>query len=230
MGQRAKIRAVVFDLDDTLVESTVDFAKFKRLVIDRMVSHGEPRDRYRPDETIVAIIARYEQSLREKGASDGTIRDRLRELDEIMDAVEMEHARETKAISGAADLLRALKRHGLRIGILTRGCEEYAKIALELGGMEALVDEIEARNSETKAKPDPEAYLKLVSRLGVDKGETVFVGDHPIDAHCARNAGVMFVAVRTGDVPDDVLESAGSAAVFQDVGHMLEWFERLLAD
>lgn len=218
----------MFDLDDTLVESTVDYAKFKRLVIDRMVSHGEQRERYRPEETIVAIIARYEASLREKGASESTIRDRLRELDDIMDAVEMERAHETKAISGAADILRALRRHGLRIGILTRGCEEYARTALKVVGIEALVDEIESRNSETKAKPDPDAYLKLVSRLGVDKDETVFVGDHPIDAQCARNAGVMFVAVRTGDVPDEVLESAGSAAVFQDVGQMIDWFEELL--
>jgi len=218
----------VFDLDDTLVESTVDYAKFKRLVIDRMVSHGERRDKYRPEETIVAIIARYEASLRDKGASERTIRERLRELDDIMDAVEMEHAHETKAISGAADLLMALRKHDLRIGILTRGCEEYARRVLKVCGIEALVDEIESRNSETKAKPDPEAYLKLVSRLGVHKDETVFVGDHPIDAQCARNAGVLFVAVRTGDVSDEVLESAGSAAVFQNVGQMVDWFERLL--
>jgi phosphoglycolate phosphatase len=228
MGRREKIRAVVFDLDDTLVESTVDFAKFKTLVIERMVSRGEPVGKYRPEETIVAILDRYERSLNETGESEKTIRERLRELDEIMDAVEMEHVHETRPISGAADLLRTLRERGIRIGILTRGCEAYARKALKIGGMDALVDEVESRNSDTRAKPHPDAYLKLVSRLGVDKEETIFVGDHPIDAQCARNAGVMFVAVRTGDVPDGELEAAGSVAVFQDVGHMVEWFEKLL--
>ncbi|MCU0853201.1 MAG: HAD family hydrolase [Thermoplasmata archaeon] len=230
MGRRGKIRAVVFDLDDTLVESTVDFAKFKTLVIERMVSRGEPVGKYRPEETIVAILDRYECSLNEMGASERTIKERLRELDEIMDAVEMEHVHETRPISGAADLLRTLRERGIRIGILTRGCEAYARKALRIGGMDALVDEVESRNSDTRAKPHPDAYLKLVSRLGVDREETIFVGDHPIDAQCARNAGVMFVAVRTGDVPDGDLEAAGSAAVFQDVGHMVEWFEKLLED
>lgn len=230
MGHRAKIRAVVFDLDDTLVESTVDYAKFKRLVMERIVSRGEPREKYDPGETIVAIIARYDRSLRDKGASEATIRERMRELDEIMDGVEMERVHDTRAIPGAADVLSRLRKRGIKIGILTRGCSGYAKTALKVGGMEELVDQIECRNSDTKAKPDPEAYLKLVSRLGVEKDETIFVGDHPIDAQCAKNAGVRFVAVRTGDVPDDMLLSAGSEAVFQDVGHMGEWLERLLED
>jgi phosphoglycolate phosphatase-like HAD superfamily hydrolase len=52
------IRAIIFDLDDTLVESTVDYVKFKTLVIERITSHGEPKDLYDPHETIVTIVAR----------------------------------------------------------------------------------------------------------------------------------------------------------------------------
>lgn len=228
LGLPKRIKAVVFDLDDTLVLSTVDYGKFKKMVIDRIVSHGEPRAMYRPDETVVAITARYDKRMQEAGLPDEERKRRLSELDRIMDEVEMERAPETRAIPGAVQLLELLRSRGIKVGILTRGCESYAASALSSAGLAGLVDAVECRNSETKAKPDPESYLRLVSRMGVGKGHTFFVGDHPIDARCAADAGVPFVAVGTGDVPSDDLRAAGCVAVFSDVGHMVQWLKNIL--
>jgi HAD superfamily hydrolase (TIGR01549 family) len=230
MSLPKRIRAVIFDLDDTLVESTVDFAKFKRLVIQRIGQFGDDSSLYRPDETIVSIVARFEDRMRNRGVDENKMRTMLAELDRIMDGVELERVSETTAINGAIELLGYLRTKGVRIGILTRGCEEYALTAMRITGMEALVDQVECRNSKTKAKPDPDSYLNLVRNLGVPKEETVFVGDHPIDAQCAANAGVPFLAVRTGDVPEEALRDAGSVEVFSDVRDMIGWFENLLND
>ena len=223
------VRAIIFDLDDTLVESTVNYAKFKTLVIERITSQGEPRDLYDVHETIVTIVARYEERMRGAGIPEVTIRNRLAELNTIMDEVELEGVSETKPLRGAIDLLKLLRKNGVKVGILTRGCEEYTRSALARTGMLELVDEIECRNAYTKPKPDPDAYLKLVQRLGVKKEETLFVGDHPIDAQCAANAGVPFVAVETGDVPEEDLRKAGCVELFHDVGEMAIWLERILS-
>lgn len=222
------VKAVVFDLDDTLVLSTVDYGKFKRLVIDKVVSHGEPRTMYDPKETVVGIVSRYESRMREAGLPDEERRRRLAELDRIMDKVELERVAETKAIRGAVELLELLRERGIKIGILTRGCQDYASAALSEVGLMRLVDAIECRNSNTKAKPSPESYLRLIEHLGVRKEDTFFVGDHPIDAKCAANAGVPFVAVETGNVSSDDLRAAGCVAVFPDVGSMVEWFKTIL--
>ena len=224
----SEIRAVVFDLDDTLVLSTVDYGKFKRLVIDKIVSHGEPRTMYDPNETVVSVVSRYEKRMHEARLPDKERKQRLAELDRIMDEVELERVAETKAIRGAIDLLELLRYRGIKIGILTRGCQDYATAALSEAGLMQLVDALECRNSETKAKPNPESYLRLTERLGVRKEETFFVGDHPIDAKCAANAGVPFVAVETGDVSSDDLRAAGCVAVFPDVGSMVEWLRTIL--
>jgi phosphoglycolate phosphatase len=224
------IRGVVFDLDDTLVLSTVDYAKFRRLVIDRIASHGEDPALYSPNETIVAIISRYEERLRSSGMDDEGIRRRIAELDEIMDAVELEKVGDSHALAGAARLLEKLRSRGVRIGVLTRGCQEYAESALRTSGLLELVDELECRNSTTPPKPDPAAYIRLVHKLGVRKEETVLVGDHPIDAQCARNVGVPFVAVETGDVSEGDLRTAGCVAVFRDVGQLVDWFTELLGE
>jgi phosphoglycolate phosphatase len=90
------------------------------------------------------------------------------------------------------------------------------------------VDAVECRNSNTKSKPNPEAYLELVKTLGVRREETILVGDHPIDGQCAANAGVPFIAVLTGDVPEATLRAAGSIEVFKDVGQMADWLENIL--
>ncbi len=224
------IKAVIFDLDDTLVESTVNFPKFKGLVIDRIVSYGEERSDYDPAGTIVAVLNKFEKRMAEKGVPEREARRRLSELDKIMDTVEMERVSETIAYDGAAKILRFLSSNGIKVGILTRGCQEYANSALSETGLSALVDAVECRNSNTKSKPNPEAYLKLVNALGVRRAETVFVGDHPIDGQCAANVGVPFIAVLTGDVPEATLRAAGAVEVFSDVGEMAAWLEDALKD
>ena len=223
------IRAIIFDLDDTLVESTVDYAKFRTLVVERITSHGEPKDLYDPNETIVMTIARYEGRMRSAGIPEVTIRNRLEELNAIMDEVELERVSETKPMRGAVGLLKLLRKNGVKVGVLTRGCEEYTRSALAKTGMLELVDGIECRNADTKPKPNPEAYLKLVLRLGVKKEETLFVGDHLIDAQCAANAGVPFVAVETGNVPEEDLRKAGCVELFHDIGDLAKWLERTLS-
>lgn len=224
------VTAVIFDLDDTLVESTVDFPKFKGLVIDRIVSHGEERADYDPTGTIVTIIKRFEKRMAEKGVPDKEAQRRLAELDKIMDTVEMERVSDTIAYEGAAKLLRFLRSNGIKIGILTRGCQEYADSALSRTSLSGLVDAVECRNSNAKSKPDPDAYLKLAKALGVRKEETILVGDHPIDGQCAANAGVPFIAVLTGNVPEATLKAAGAVEVFRDVGQLAAWLENALKD
>lgn len=223
------IKAVIFDLDDTLVESTVNFLKFKKLVIERIASYGERESDYNPNETIIAILNRFEERMHKQGLPDKELARRLAELDKIMDEVEMERVSETVAYDGAARLLRMLRQNGIKVGILTRGCEEYANAALVRTSLSDLVDAVECRSPDTKAKPNPEAYVKLVHALGVRKEETIFVGDHPIDAQCAANAGVPFIAVRTGDVSEAALKAAGSVEVFGDVSQMADWFEGFMS-
>lgn len=222
-GLPSALRAVIFDLDDTLVVSTVNFGKFKTLVIDRIASWGDHRELYSPSETIVKIVNRCEARMRDQGTPEAVIRRRLAELDRIMDEVELEHVDDTQGIEGAKELLDFLKNKGIKVGVLTRGCQEYATRAMRRTGLLHLVDACECRNSGAKPKPNPESYQRLTSTLGVSLDETVFVGDHAIDAQCAYNAGVPFIGVLSGDVPRDELMNAGSVMVFCDANEILDW-------
>jgi len=223
-----RVKAVVFDLDDTLVTSTVDYVKFRRLIIERIALEGVDPGSYNDSENIVTLLRRYREWMEGTGTTEDEIVVRMAAMDRIMDAVEMERVDETRPIDGAREVLTLLKRKGIRIGILTRGCQEYAEKALSAAGLKDLVDAVETRNSTLRPKPDPESYFRIASILGVGKDETLFVGDHIIDADCAMNAGVPFVGVLSGSVSREVLLESGSVEVFETVGEMVPWLEEML--
>ncbi len=225
-----EIKGVIFDLDDTLVLSTVDYVRFKRLIIERIAQEGEDIRGYSPDDGIISLIARIRQSMEHAGRPTSEIEALIREFDQIMDEVELERVDETKIIPGASELLTLLRDRGVKIGILTRGCDRYARAVLTATGILGLVDAVECRNSDTPPKPSPEPYRRLVAQLGLRPEETVFVGDHHIDANCARNAGVTFIGVRTGDLTEQELRAIGSAEVFDSVADMIPWFDEALRD
>ena len=219
------LKGIVFDLDDTLVLSTVDYVRFKRLIIERIALEGEDPSEYDPTEGIMQLIERFRRSMMARGKEESETRRALTDIEAIMDGVEMERVRETRGIPGAKELLQTLRGKGIKIGVLTRGCERYATAVLEMTGMLNLVDELECRNSEVPPKPSPEPYWRVVDRLGLEIGDTVFVGDHYLDAACARKAGVPFIGVRTGDLTEEQLRDVGSVEVFDSVADMVAWFD-----
>ena len=226
----SRLRGVVFDLDDTLILSTVDYARFKRLIIESIATKGDDAGLYSPDEGIVGLIDRFSDRMLGIGWTGGQVKEALDEFERIMDGVEMERVHETRELEGARELLEYLDSRGVRIGILTRGCREYAEEALRLTGLRDHVHALECRNPDMPAKPNPEPYWHLVEQLGVRPEETLFVGDYLLDAICAERAGVPFLGVMTGDLDEEQLRDAGSIAVFPSVADLIPWFESLLEE
>lgn len=223
-----RLKGVVFDLDDTLILSTVDYTRFKTLIIERIASMGEDPTLYSPGDGIIVLMDRFAERMIALGWTEEEVGEALGEFEAIMDEVELERVAETREMEGARDLLEHLVSRGIRVGILTRGCLRYAEEALRLGGLREFVHALECRNSRMPAKPNPEPYWHLVERLGLRPEETVFVGDHLLDAACAERAGVPFVGVLTGDLAEEDLLGAGSVAVFPSVADMVPWFVGLL--
>jgi HAD superfamily hydrolase (TIGR01549 family) len=222
------LKGVVFDLDDTLIQSTVDYARFKKLIIQSISSMGDDPSLYSSEEGIVGLIDRFADRMRSRGWAAERVEEALEEFERIMDAVELERVQETRELEGAREVLEYLASRDVRIGILTRGCREYAEEALRLTGLREYVHALECRNAGMPAKPNPEPYWHLVEQMGLRPDDTVFVGDHLLDAMCAGRAGVPFVGVMTGDLEEQILREAGSVEVFRSVADLLPWFRLVL--
>ncbi|HEY4347634.1 MAG TPA: HAD-IA family hydrolase [Gaiellaceae bacterium] len=164
------MRAVIFDLWDTLVEWPVDDAEVLRERIAALVGLDDDEfgrrwsDSYRPSQT-------------------GPLADAYRALgvpDEHVEAeVGARHAFGRLALRprpGATAALAALREHDVRLAVLSV-CSEEVPAAWPESELAGLFD-VETFSSECGLmKPEPEIYLQTAAALGVEPAECLFVGD-----------------------------------------------------
>jgi putative hydrolase of the HAD superfamily len=90
------------------------------------------------------------------------------------------------------EVLLELKRRGLKVGLISNGYEEEIAFVVEKAGLQKTTfDIIVGVDTIEKAKPDPDIFKCACSRLGVKPEETIFVGDTvDLDYMGAENSGV----------------------------------------
>jgi len=204
-------KAVIFDLDGTLIISSVDFMKFRKKMLEFVKTKGADMADYSLDQKIVSMISKFEAEMRRKKIPEKTIQGYLDDIDAFMNQIELERIDETVAVPGSKRLLKALRKEGVKIGILTRGCPEYAMKALKITGLIDLVDAMIARDRRLNIlpKPSPESAFALLKMLDVSKDDALMLGDYSIDCICANAAGIRFFGIVSSDGSREDLDKCG---------------------
>jgi len=212
-------KAIIFDLDGTLVESTIDFMKFRRRLLDYVKEKGADMSMYSIKDTTVAMISRFEQEMRRNRKDERTIDSLLSDIESFLDEIELENIERTEPVVGAIDLLEDLKNQGVKIGVLTRGSPEYARKALDIAGLERFVDATIGRDRKSgiRPKPHPESAFALTEKLGVPIEETIMVGDYSIDFYCARDSNIRFYGIASEPESRESLSEAGCTEILSDL-------------
>jgi phosphoglycolate phosphatase len=211
---------VVFDLDGTLVTSGHDFPRMRREVIRIAERHGVMPGHLSVRDTIPRTMELAVSELALGGIPEG---DRFRfeaEVNQAIDAIELEALPKTVAREGAAPLLRALTDKGYRLAVLTRSSERFCRQALVRTGLFDFFPDLRTRSSPGPPKPSPEALLLLLKQMEVAPDRAMFIGDHPLDAECATRARVRFIGVLESGAPADTadrLKRGGAIAVVPDL-------------
>jgi len=214
------IEAVVFDLDGTLILSTIDYRKMVSGVTEILKANGievDPAQR-----RIWEITQRGEAMLKEMGCDPSKWAEIMRSITEVLNAVEMENVDKVVTIEGSRETLKALKEKGLKIGIATRSCNAYARDVLHRTGMGAFVDSLLARDDVPHPKPDPRHLLQVIEALHVPLNKAVFVGDTTTDLRTAREAGVAFVAFPTRPEWAERFRQEGCENLIEDLKQLLD--------
>lgn len=206
------IRAVLFDLDGTLMDSTDAIVDSWFYAFDFL---GLPR----PDRQLIIDTIGYPLRKQIPMMTDHDVDECIR----IYRGHYTEHsAPKTTLLPGAADMLAAFAARGLRMGFVTSKKREAAEMLLDhLGAlhyMEVRIGPLEV----TKHKPDPEPVQKAMDALGVTPAETVFVGDMHFDVLAGQAAGVITLAVTTGYQSRAALEALSPHAVYDSLHEVRE--------
>lgn len=192
-------KAVGFDMDGTLLNTKVDYEKMANLVFDEMVKSGVPEEAINRKEGFKFNLDSGVEYLLKAGRKDEIYEIYYRIAKTARD-VEMENVELARPFPGAIRLINDLKKKGYKVGVLTRGCREYAEMALRLTGVLELLDGLVCRDDghEKDAKPSPEAMRNLGNAMNVKAEEIIYIGDHKFDYLCAKDSGAGFIGVLSG--------------------------------
>jgi len=211
-----KFKGIVFDLDGTLIHSTIDFRKMKRNMIKVLEENDVPSGVLTTTMITVDILERAEHYWEEAHRAEKSRVELRATMEELMNHGELEAIPLVDEIEGTAQALSELKERGYILAILTRSHYEYAVEALKKIGAYDCFDVILGRGQTPRPKPYPEALNHTAELMGLEMDEMLFVGDMYLDFESAINSGCAFIGVNTSgrgrrswreEVPDVLLES-----------------------
>jgi phosphoglycolate phosphatase len=218
---RGDLRAVIFDLDGTLIRSTIDFVKMNRAIAETLLKHGLPKDILDPNGRVNESIVRaysYFKAHNESGWIDGLERD----LNRVSSEVEMALVDMTMAVPGAFETLAHLEKRKMPAAILTRGSRAYTLRALCASGLEGRFHTVVCRDDFplTEAKPNPIALRRVFDHLALNNRQCLFIGDHETDFLCAKGADAPFAAVLSGSHGQDVWGSLRPDLILESIADL----------
>ena len=198
------IKAVVFDLDGTLVDTAPDLMAATNHVLSllrrRSITMAEVR----------SFVGRGARILIERGvAATG---DAIDEASlsyyhaEFLRHYEGHTADRSEIFPGVVTLLTRLADSGIKAGVCTNKPEGLSRQLLDALDLSRFVGAIVGPDTIGVGKPDAAPYLETVKRLGVPAKNSILVGDSETDILTARAAKVPVIAVTFGYTPKPVAE------------------------
>lgn len=150
--------------------------------------------------------------------------------DDVRDRWEQEYdaiIEETRLFAGAQDLLRACRRHGLRVALASSAIPRHAEHALELLDAAELADGWTTSEDAEESKPAPDLVDGALDRVGAR--EAVMIGDAVWDVQAASARGLPTIGLLTGGVSRAELLDAGAVAVYDDPGDLADHLDEALS-
>jgi len=124
-------------------------------------------------------------------------------------------------LPGALELLRHLREANIKHGIATSGKRQDAQLSLDALDLPADMVVID-RTAVERAKPEPDLFLACQEKLGVPPDQCYVVGDAVWDVLAARRAGMLAVGLLSGGYGEQELAQAGAYRVYPDPQHLLD--------
>ena len=194
-----KVRAIIFDLDGTLIDS------YQAIYLGFHYAYSEmglPPLSYEQVERAVGrgLGHTFQELLGEERVPQALTLFR-KKYEEVFRA-------HTHLLPDVRQVVESLQGRGIQLAVATNKLGRFSRTILEHFGMDKMFAVILGDGDVSQNKPDPEMLYLAMDKMGVVKEETIFVGDSVIDIQSGQNAGVRVFAVPTGNTTREDLVKA----------------------
>jgi len=203
------IKAVLFDLDGTLADTLTDIADSANYAL---TSNGYPAQQTEDYKYFVGdgMTKLIERILPETDKNAETIE----KIRGVWLAHYMEHCLDnTRPYDGMVEALAALKKRGIKLGVVTNKHHETAeKVIYGLFGRD-IYECVYGFKDGVPRKPDPFLVFKSLAFIGAEPNECIYIGDSGVDIETAKNAGCISAGAAWGFRSEEELEEAGAGHI-----------------
>lgn len=205
-------KAILFDLDGTLVDSVPDLARCVNAALASVGHAAADEDRVRVwvGNGAARLLHRALTGCPE-GVAPAALHGQAMAVFNAHYAAEP--CRDSRLYPGVAATLAALAGAGIRLGCVTNKPHRFVGPLLAALGLGGCFASVIGGDSTARLKPDPLPVLAALSGLGVAAERCLLVGDSHIDMAAGRAAGVATVAVTYGYDRSCDFSAAGAVAV-----------------
>ena len=201
----ARPRAVIFDVDGTLVASNLlhaqawqkAFALYgKDISLEAILGQiGKGGDQLMPEFLSPHELDRFGQELEKRRAA----------------LFKRDYLPQVKTLPQVRQLFERIKGDGLRIALASSAQQDEIAHHIDALGIKDLVEFATSADDVSRSKPCPDVFNAALDRLAsVSNDEAIVVGDTPYDAQAAGKAGLRTIGVLSGGFPQQTLRDAGT--------------------
>jgi phosphoglycolate phosphatase len=214
----ARPRAVLFDLDGTLIDSAPDLAGAGNDMREARGLAPYPLAHYRP------MVGSGARGMVGRAFGIGPQDENFIELrDEFLRRYETRMTRDTQVFPDVHPLLDRLDAQAFPWGIVTNKATRFSDPLARALGLLPRAATLVCGDTTPHAKPHPAPLLEAARRIGVDPADCMYVGDDLRDVQAGRAAGMSTVAVRWGYLGEgDAIEAWGADHLLQSPAELMK--------
>lgn len=186
------IKAVIFDLDGTLLDTSLDLLDAINDTLKDFGRHNITKDILLKNigNGNVKLVERCLNPINEKELNEAVL--------EFKKHYSICYANKTKPYDGIKEVIEYLQENKIKIGVLSNKYDEYTKQLIKRNFNMINEDYVFGKVEGRDLKPNPEMLFEIIRRMKISKEDVLYIGDSGVDIETAKNANINMLSCTWG--------------------------------
>jgi len=228
--QKIKARLIIFDLDQTLVNSTACICNSMNAALQSVGASELSHEKIRlhiglPIKRFLEVLLKHAHP-RFKDLKEAELKEKITKGIQAYKEYFKKTCTQTCTLyPHAKETIEELEKRGKKLAIATTAKLELAVSLLKYLGILDYFEAIIGEEDLHQVKPDPESIYLITEKLGIPPEQTIMVGDTVMDMEAGKSAGTHIIAVDYGVDTAEELKAVNPDGMIHDLKELLDYID-----